>query len=91
MMYCSFVDFALYAFRDIQQVDNSQQSRVELISKLRRDSSWKDVKLAFTYNLWHLRCMKAYFTMTAHWIEIRGGALTTECMPHHRILDALPV
>ena len=64
---------------------------VELISKLRRDSSWKDVKLAFTWHLWHSRCMKAYFTMTAHWIEIRKGALTTECMPPHQILDALPV
>ena len=61
---------------------------VELISKLRRDNSWNDVKLAFTYNLWHSRCMKAYFTMTTHWIEIREGALTTECMPPHRILDA---
>ena len=64
---------------------------VELISNLRRDSSWKDVKLAFTYNLWHSRCIKAYFTMTAHCIEIRGGALSTECMPRHRILGTLPV
>ena len=76
MMYCSFVHFAHCMLSEISNL------HVELISKLRRDSSWENVKLAFTCDLWHSRCMKAYFTMTAHWIEIREGALTqVVCLP----------
>ena len=61
------------------------------ISKLRRDSSWKDVKPAFTCDLWHSRCMKEYFTMTAHWIEIRGGELSPQWVLRQRVLGAFPV
>ena len=63
----------------------------EEISKLRRDSSWKDAKPAFTCGLWHSRCMKEYFTMTAHWIEIRGGELSPQWVLRQRVLGAFPV
>ena len=63
----------------------------EGISKLRRDSSWKDAKPAFTCDLWHSRCMKEYFTMTAHWIEIRGGELSPQWVLRQRVLGAFPV
>ena len=43
------------------------------MKKLCEDSTWKDAHPAFTYDLWHSRCMKEYFTMTAHWIEIGGS------------------
>ena len=63
----------------------------EGISKLRRDSNWKDAKPAFTCDLWHSRCMKEYFTMTAHWIEIRGGELSPQWVLRQRVLGAFPV
>ena len=64
----------------------------EEISKLRRDSSWKDAKPAFTCDLWHSRCMKEYFTiMTAHWIEIRGGELSPQWVLRQWVLSAFPV
>ena len=57
----------------------------EGISKLRRDSSWKDAKPAFTCDLWHSRCMKEYFTMTAHWIEILVNSVTMGASPTWRL------
>ena len=63
----------------------------EGISKLRRDNSWKDAKPAFTCDLWHSRYMKEYFTMTGHWIEIRGGKLSPQWALRQRVLGAFPV
>ena len=66
----------------ISQICNSY---AEAIRKLRRDSSWKDGKPAFTCDLRYLRCMNELFTMTAHWIEIRGGDLSPQW-----VLSAFP-
>ena len=63
----------------------------EGVRKLRSDNSWKDAKPAFTCDLWHSRCMKEYFTMTAHWIEIREDNLGSKWVLRNRVLGAFPV
>ena len=84
MMYCSFVDFILYAFRDIQFT-----CRVNQQVKEERQLAGCQTRLYVAPVAFEM--YEGIFTMTAHWIEIWGGALTTECMPPHRILGALPM
>ena len=85
MIYCRV--FLLVRFM-LLQISNLY---AEGISKLRRDSSWKDVKPAFTCDLWHLRCTKEYFTMTAHWIEIHGSELSPQWVLCQRALGTFPM
>ena len=61
------------------------------MKKLREDSTWKDAHPAFTCDLWHSRCMKEYFTMTAHWIEIGGSPLAPTWELRHRVLGSYVV
>ena len=61
------------------------------MKKLQEDSTWKDAHPAFTCYLWHSRCMKEYFTMTAHWIEIGGSPLTPTWELRHRVLGSYAV
>ena len=85
MIYCRV--FLLVRFM-LLQISNLY---AEGISKLGGTSSWKDAKPAFTCDLWHSRCMEEYFTMTAHWIEIRGGELSPQWVLRQRVLGAFPV
>ena len=48
----------------------------EAVKTLHDDNSWKNANFTFTCNLWHSKCMKEDFTMTAHWIQISGTDLT---------------
>ena len=61
------------------------------MKKLSEDSSWKDAHPAFTCDLWHSRCMKEYFTMTAHWIEIGGSPLAPHWELRRQVLGAYAV
>ena len=61
------------------------------MKKLREDSTWKDAHPAFTCDLWHSRCMKEYFTMIAHWIEIGGSPLAPNWELRHRVLGSYAV
>ena len=58
------------------------------MKKLREDRTWKDAHPVFTCNLWHSRCMKECFTMTAHWIEIGGSPLAHRWELQHRVLGS---
>ena len=58
------------------------------MKKLREGSTWKDAQPTFICDLWHSRCMKEYFTMTAHWIEIEGTPLTPSWELRHRVLGS---
>ena len=61
------------------------------MNKLREDKTWKDAHPAFTCDLWHSRCMKEYFTMTAHWIHIGGSPLAPTWELRHRVLGSYSV
>ena len=61
------------------------------MKKLREDSTWKDIHPTFTYDFWHSRCMKEYFTMTTHWIEIGGSPLAPSWELRHRVLGSYAV
>ena len=61
------------------------------MKKLCEDSKLKDAHPAFTCDLWHFRCMKEYFTITAHWIEIGGTPLAPSLELHHRVLGSYAV
>ena len=61
------------------------------MNKLREDTTWKDAQPAFTCDLWHSRCMKEYFTMTAHWIHIGGSPLAPTWELWHRMLGLYSV
>ena len=45
----------------------------------------------FTCDLCHSRCMKEYFTMTAHWIHIEGSPLAPTWELWHRVLGSYSV
>ena len=61
------------------------------MKKLYEDTTWKDAHPAFTCDLWHFRCMKEYFTMTAHWIEIGGSPLAPSWELWHWVLGLYAV
>ena len=61
------------------------------MKKLCEDTTWKDAHPAFTCDLWHSRCMKEYFTITAHWIEIGGSPLAPSWELRHRVLGSYAV
>ena len=50
----------------------------EVVKKLQDDNTKKDGQRAFNYDLWHCRCIKEYFIMTAHRIHCGG----TDVTPH---------
>ena len=56
-----------------------------------RIALWKDVHPAFTFNLWHSRCMKKYCTLTAHWIGIGGTPLAPCWELQHQMLGLYAV
>ena len=85
LIYCRFLlTCALYAFTDIQFIcwGNHQ---------IKEGQQLEGCQTFLHIDLWNSRCMKEYFTMTAHWIEIRGGELSPQWVLRQRVLGAFPV
>ena len=62
------------------------------MKKLHEDSTWKDAHPAPSPAIFsHSRCMKEYFIMTAHWIEIGGSPLAPSWELRHRVLGSYAV